>query len=74
MGRPQSRSGRGGEEKNSQPPPEIEPYNPHRPAGSPALYRLDYHGSLILFGADVKSACSYTSTPQYVFMAWGLIK
>jgi hypothetical protein len=25
---PQSRSGRGGEEKNSQPPPQIEPYNP----------------------------------------------
>jgi len=25
VGGPQSRSGRGGEEKNSQPPPEIEP-------------------------------------------------
>jgi hypothetical protein len=41
---PQSRSGRGGEEKNSQPPPGIEPYNPDSPARSPALYRLSYHG------------------------------
>jgi hypothetical protein len=31
---PQSRSGRGGEEKNSQTPPEIEPENPDRPASS----------------------------------------
>jgi hypothetical protein len=34
----QSRSGHGGEERNSQPPPEIEPSNPDRPADSPALY------------------------------------
>jgi hypothetical protein len=32
LGGPQSRSGRGGEEKNSQPPPGIEPQNPDRPA------------------------------------------
>jgi hypothetical protein len=32
MGGPQSRFGRGGEEKNSQPPPGIEPYNLDRPA------------------------------------------
>jgi hypothetical protein len=25
-------------------------------------------------GAAVKDACSYTSTPQYVFMAWCLVK
>jgi hypothetical protein len=43
---PQSRSGRGGEEKNSQLPPGIEPYNPDRPAHSPALDRLSYYGSL----------------------------
>jgi hypothetical protein len=42
---PQSRSGRCGEEKNSQPLSEIEPCNPDRPARSPALYRLSYHGS-----------------------------
>jgi hypothetical protein len=30
----QSRSGRGGEEKNFQPPPGIEPPNPDRPARS----------------------------------------
>jgi hypothetical protein len=43
LGGPQSRSGRGGEEKNSQPPPGIE--NPERPARSPTLYRLSYQGS-----------------------------
>jgi hypothetical protein len=47
----QSRSGRGGLEKNSQPPPGIESQNPDRPARSQALYRLSYHGSQI-------SACS----------------
>jgi hypothetical protein len=35
LGGPQSRSGRGGEEKNSQPPSGIEPQNPDRPARSP---------------------------------------
>jgi hypothetical protein len=45
LGGPQSRSGRRGGEKNSQPPPGIEPYYPDRPARSPALYRLSYHGS-----------------------------
>jgi len=34
LGGPQSRSGRGGEEKNIHLPPEIEPYNPDRPARS----------------------------------------
>jgi hypothetical protein len=46
LGGHQSRSGRGGEEKNSQPPPGVEPYNPDRPARSPALYWLSYPGSL----------------------------
>jgi hypothetical protein len=32
LGEPQSWSGHGGEEKNSQPLPGIEPYNPDRPA------------------------------------------
>jgi hypothetical protein len=45
MGGPQNRSGRGGEEKNSQPLPGIEHQNPDRSARSPALYRLSYHGS-----------------------------
>jgi hypothetical protein len=44
LGGIQSRSGRCGEEKNSQPPPGIEPYNSDRPARSPALYRLSYYG------------------------------
>jgi hypothetical protein len=47
LGGPQSRSGRGDEAKNSQPPPGIEPLNPDRPARSPALYRLSYHGSYL---------------------------
>jgi hypothetical protein len=45
LGGSQSRSGRGGEEKNSQPTPRIEPENPDHPARSPALYRLSCHGS-----------------------------
>jgi hypothetical protein len=47
LGGLQSRSGRGGEEKNFQPPPGIEPLNSDRPARSPPLYRLSYHGSII---------------------------
>jgi hypothetical protein len=43
LGGPHSRSGRGGEEKKSQPPPGIEPYNPDSPAHSLTLYRLSYH-------------------------------
>jgi hypothetical protein len=42
LGGLQSRSGRGGEEKNSQPPPGIEPKNPGRPVRSQSLYRLRY--------------------------------
>jgi hypothetical protein len=44
LGGPQSRAGRGGEEKNSRSPPRIEPKNPDSPARSPALCRLSYHG------------------------------
>jgi hypothetical protein len=35
LGGRQSRSGHGGEEKNSQPPPGIEPSNPDRPVRNP---------------------------------------
>jgi hypothetical protein len=45
LGEPQSCSGRGDEEKNCQPPPGIELWNPDRPARSPVLYRLSYHDS-----------------------------
>jgi hypothetical protein len=38
LGKPQSCSGRGDEEKNSQPPPGIEPQNPDRSARSSALF------------------------------------
>jgi hypothetical protein len=46
LGGPQSRSGRDGEEKNSQPSPGIEPWNLDHPGRSPALHRLSYHGSI----------------------------
>jgi hypothetical protein len=45
LGGPQSLSGRGGEEKNSQPPLGIEPPNSDCPAHSQSLYRLFCHGS-----------------------------
>jgi hypothetical protein len=44
LGGLQSRSGRGGEEKNWQPAPGIEPQNTDSPAHSQSLYRLSYHG------------------------------
>jgi hypothetical protein len=40
-----SQSGRGGEEKNSQHPPGIEPRSSNRLARSQTLYRLSYTGS-----------------------------
>jgi hypothetical protein len=48
-----SHSGHGGEEKNSQPPLGIKPYNPDCPAHSPALYQLSYHGSYQVLSADI---------------------
>jgi hypothetical protein len=47
LGEPQSRSGCGGEEKNSQPLTGTEPKNPARPACSLALYRLNYYGAYV---------------------------
>jgi hypothetical protein len=44
----QNRSGRGGEQKNSQPSPGMEPWNPDHTARGPALYRLSYRGSSCL--------------------------
>jgi hypothetical protein len=41
LGGPQGHSGRGSEEKNYQPPLEIEPYNPDRPARSPEMHYYD---------------------------------
>jgi hypothetical protein len=56
-------SGRGGEEKNSQPPPGIEPKNPDRPARSPELHRLSYQGSsmelVIYFKLQLTSFTGY---------------
>jgi len=42
---PRRHFGRGDEEKNYQPPPGIETWNPVHPAHSPELQRLSYHGS-----------------------------
>jgi hypothetical protein len=55
LGGPQSRSGRGGEEKNSQPPPEIEPQNPNHPACDVVFRNL-----LKKFGTRVRSALRNT--------------
>jgi len=44
LGGPQSRSGPGEEERNSQPQPGIKPLNPNRPASRQSLYRLSFPG------------------------------
>jgi hypothetical protein len=46
LGGHQSRTGIVGEEKNSQPPPRIEPLKPDHPARSQSPYRLSYPGSV----------------------------
>jgi hypothetical protein len=56
-GGPQSRSWSGGEDKNSQPPPEIEPKNPDRPTRSPSR---SYEGVSKRFRAE--SITKYTLT------------
>jgi hypothetical protein len=68
LGGPQGRSGRGGEEKNSQPPPGIEPQNPDHPIRSPMLYRLSYHCSLSLIKLDEKcnSDSLYSTAGRHV--------
>jgi hypothetical protein len=50
VGGPQSCSGCGDEEKNSQPPPGIEPWNPNRPARSPVLY----HKAIVALNLTMK--------------------
>jgi hypothetical protein len=52
IGGRQSRSGHGGEEKNSQPPPGIEPWNPDRPARSPVVISTEL--SKIIFRKNLK--------------------
>jgi hypothetical protein len=48
LGGARSRSGHGVGEKNSQPPPGIEPRSSDRPACSQSLCRLSYRGSFIM--------------------------
>jgi hypothetical protein len=56
---PQNQSVRGGEEKNSEPPPGLEPRSSDRPARSQSLYRLSYTGSCSLFGSVFNSFVMY---------------
>jgi hypothetical protein len=49
LGGPQSWSGRGGEEKNSQPQSGLEPPNPDHPARCQSLYRLSHPGSSVWY-------------------------
>jgi hypothetical protein len=58
LGRPQSRSGRDSEVKNSQYLTEIKPYNSGRPACSQSLYRLKYHGSYL---QHTETKCEFRS-------------
>jgi hypothetical protein len=66
LGATQSRSGRGGEEKNSQPLPGLEPpiIQPVAQRYTNELCRLPPPSSV-----EVKNVRRYTSTPPYVFMA-----
>jgi hypothetical protein len=50
LGGPQSRSGRRSEEKNSQPPPGIEPWNPDRPAHTVGLLIILCNLEMALWG------------------------
>jgi hypothetical protein len=69
LGGPQSHSGRGGEEKNSQPRPGIEPWNTDHPSRSPALYRLSYQGPVKHFVTSwiftVRSYLPLTQPPSW---------
>jgi hypothetical protein len=59
LGRPQRRSGRGDEENNSQPPPEIEPPNPERPANS--LVAIPAEVSRLLIKKMYGAKCTWGS-------------
>jgi hypothetical protein len=61
---PQSRSGRGGEKKNFQPPPGIEPPNLDRPFRSQSLYRLSYR-SLFFIVCKGKGVPVLNYAPRY---------
>jgi hypothetical protein len=60
-GGPHSRSGLGGEEENSQPPPGVWPLNPDRSARSQSLYRLSYPGSSQKFWVTLSNSDTFIS-------------
>jgi hypothetical protein len=81
LGGPQSRSGRGDEEENSQPPPEIEPLIVQTVAQrctaelSRLLEIFTAKGTLLIHIIKMKLfTASIPPFPQYVFMAWYLVK
>jgi hypothetical protein len=61
LGEPQSHSGRGGEEKNSQPPPGIEHYDPDRPARSLVARLTKQHAMEAYWGVEVDLHAFFTS-------------
>jgi hypothetical protein len=65
-------SGHGGEEKNSQPSPGIEPWNFDGPAPSPALYRLNYPGSTELHWQKVCYKFSMKRFNERIALGFGL--
>jgi hypothetical protein len=72
-GGPQSRSGRGGEEKNSQPPPGIESQNPDRPAVLRTLTRYSHQSAYDnqkLRGLDRSPAIVKVREIQEATMGW----
>jgi hypothetical protein len=69
LGGPQSRSGRGGEEKNSQPPLGIEHQNPHRPDRSLAAISTELSRLLWVY-KKVKFPFSFTEH-QAMKACWG---
>jgi hypothetical protein len=64
---PQSRSGRGGEEKNTQPPLGIEPRSSDRPAGSQSMYRLNTQQSISM------NIVSHFSKVNFFFVLFRLL-
>jgi hypothetical protein len=65
-GGPQNHSGRGSEEKNSQPPTGIEPQNPYRPAHSPAVYRLNYYLQFTILNVLVLTHLTLLNKPGLI--------
>jgi hypothetical protein len=64
LGGPQSRSGCGGEEKNSQTPSRIEPTNHDHPARTQSLYRLSHPALYFIKMCMNRMDCIISNTNQ----------